>query len=251
VVAANLDVIFLITSANDEFNPRRIERYLSAVIGGGAQPVVVVNKIDLSDEPDRFLAQARGLMPGLEVFGTSALDGRGVAAFDPWLEQRLTLGFVGSSGVGKSSLLNRIAGEEVQATLVLRRDDTGRHTTTHRELFAVPGRQALIVDTPGMREFGIWATAGVSAVFGDVEGLLGRCRFRDCRHETEPGCALLDAIDAGELTASRLKAWRKLQRELHHLESRTHEAVDWRERRRRRRFARKVRRVQEEKRRMR
>jgi len=217
LVAANVDVVYVITAATGEHNPRRLERYLAAVRAGGAVPEIVLNKVDLVPDTAPFLA---AMPPGVRVHALSALHGAGVEQIE--LGGRRTYAFVGSSGVGKSTIVNRLLGAEQQSVRALARDDTGRHTTTHRELFAVPGRDAVIIDTPGMRELGMWSADGLDETFSEIAELAERCKFRDCGHDTEPGCAVTKAIAAGLLDESRLLAWRKLLREARRTQTRAH-----------------------------
>ncbi len=214
-VAANVDVVFVVTAVGGDINPRRMERYVAAVYEGGATPVLVVNKADLPYDPVALTSSLAGAAPGVDIVFVSALVDDAVPALSPWLVPRTTVALVGSSGVGKSTLTNRILGDEVQATGAQRAsDDRGRHTTTRRELLVSPSG-VLLIDTPGMRELGAWqADEGVASAFADIEALAQACRFRDCTHVTEAGCAVLDAIDGGGLEPSRLDAWRHLQREL-------------------------------------
>jgi ribosome biogenesis GTPase len=210
VIAANVDVVLVVTSANTDFNVRRLERYLTAVADSGARAVVVVNKIDLVDDATVY-AQA---LPEVAVTCVSAARGEGLDAVRAHLGAGVTVALVGSSGVGKSTLVNQLLGREVQTVRAIRADDDrGRHTTTHRQLIAFDG--GLLIDTPGMRELKPWiehdpaATSDTPEGFADVDALAARCRFRDCTHHREPGCAVRDA-----LPAERLEAWRKLTAEL-------------------------------------
>jgi ribosome biogenesis GTPase len=239
LVAANVDVVFVITAATGEHNPRRLERYLAAVHAGGAVPEIVLNKVDLVPDTAPYLA---AMPPGVRVHALSALHGGGLDSIE--LGGRRTYAFVGSSGVGKSTIVNRLLGADQQSVRSLARDDTGRHTTTHRELFAVPGRDAVIIDTPGMRELGMWSADGLDETFSEIAELAERCKFRDCVHETEPGCAVAEAIAAGALDESRLLAWRKLLREARRVEMQVH-----RRNAHERRFARAVRQKLRDKRR--
>jgi ribosome biogenesis GTPase len=226
-VAANLDVVFVVTDMADDFNPRRLERYLAAVHAGGATPVVVLNKSDLAlGNEGRFLRQ---LDPDWTVVMTSAVLDLGVDELRAHLGPGRTAGFVGSSGVGKSSLVNAVIGEAVQRVDHIAEDGRGRHTTTHRELRVLPDGGGVIIDTPGMRELALWDADGVDAVFADLVALADGCRFRDCAHETEPGCALLDAIERGEVDASRLRNWKKLQRQARRQAVRMDQALQRRE----------------------
>lgn len=215
VVAANVDSVFLVSGLDGDFNPRRIERYLASAWESGAEPVVVLNKADLADDVEARVAAVAALAPGAAVVALSALAGAGVDALARWLGAGRTVALIGSSGVGKSTLVNALLGAERQATGGVREHDSrGRHTTTHRELVPLPGG-ALLLDTPGMRELQLWGDeTGLDDAFPEVAALAAGCRFRDCRHEREPGCAVLGALERGELEAERFESWRKLQREL-------------------------------------
>jgi ribosome biogenesis GTPase / thiamine phosphate phosphatase len=215
VLAANVDVVLVVTAANLDFSAARIARYVALAWEGGAQPVVVLSKADLAPEPDALREQAEAAAPGAPVVLLSALADTGMDALRAHLAPGSTAVLVGSSGAGKSTLVNRLLGEARQAVRdVNADDDRGRHTTTARHLFALPDG-ALVIDTPGLREVGLWdAEGGVRAAFEDIENLAASCRFRDCAHETEPGCAVLRARDDGTLDAERLESWRKLLREL-------------------------------------
>jgi ribosome biogenesis GTPase len=215
VIAANIDVVFIVTSANAEFNPRRVERYVTAIWESGASPVLVINKTDLGGDVDALLDSLGQTGVGLPVARVSAIEQRGAEQLAPYLGPQATIALVGSSGVGKSTLANWLLGREAQDTAPIREHDTrGRHTTTHRELIALPAGGALI-DTPGMRELAMWSEAGdLSGAFADIEALSERCRFRDCQHGGEPGCALSQAIERGELDPERLEHYFKLQREI-------------------------------------
>lgn len=217
VVAANVDVALLVASLNANLNPRRLERYLATTHESGARPVIVLTKADLAEFLDEDVAEIEAIALGAPVLAISARTGQGLEALGEHLLPGRTAVLLGSSGAGKSTLLNVLAGEERMATREVRAaDDRGRHTTSHRELVLLPSG-ALILDTPGMRELGLWdADEGVSATFADIEALAAQCKFSDCRHGEEPGCAIQAAIDAGELDASRLWNYEKLQAELAH-----------------------------------
>ncbi|PZQ65791.1 MAG: ribosome small subunit-dependent GTPase A [Phenylobacterium zucineum] len=215
VVAANVDVAFLVTSLNADLNLRRLERYLATAYESGAEPVVVLTKADLSDDVAAAVAEVETIAFGAPVLAVSARSGLGLDVFAGWLSAGRTAVLLGSSGAGKSTLVNALSGGERMATAEIREDDArGRHTTTHRELVLLPSG-GLILDTPGMRELGLWeAEGGVSTAFEDVEALAAQCRFSDCSHHGEPGCAVRAAIDSGELPAGRLAAYEKLQAEM-------------------------------------
>jgi ribosome biogenesis GTPase / thiamine phosphate phosphatase len=220
-VAANVDVVFVVASAEREVNLRRIERYLAVVWASGGRPVVVLNKADLAADPTDQRAALAAVGRTVPCLFTSARDGSGVDDLRAELPAGATGAMVGPSGAGKSSLINRLLGDDRQTTAAVRLTDAkGRHTTTRRELFALPGGGCLI-DTPGMRELGLWdAGDGIEQTFGEVETLAAGCRFRDCRHQGEPGCAVLAAVASGALSAGRLDSFEKLRREEAFLERR-------------------------------
>lgn len=215
VVAANVDVAFLVASLNADLNPRRIERYLATAWDSGASPVVVLNKADLCGDADARKAEIEAVAIGVPVHVVSAVTGAGLAELTARFAPGQTAVLLGSSGAGKSSLVNALAGQSLMATQAIREDDArGRHTTTHRQLVLLPNGR-LVLDTPGMRELGLWdADAGVATTFADIEALADACRFRDCTHEAEPGCAVQCALADGTLDQGRWRSYRKLQREL-------------------------------------
>jgi len=233
VVAANVDTVFLMTGLDHDYSPRRIERYLAAAWESGADPVLLLNKADLDEELEEHVLEIEGIALGLPVHAVSARTGEGVEALLPYLGKGRTVSVLGSSGVGKSTLINRLLGSDVQRIGPVRAsDDTGRHTTTHRELFMLPGG-GLILDTPGMRELQLWeADEGLGAAFADVEELAAECRFSNCRHSGEPGCSVEAAVAGGELAPERLESWRKLQRELAQVRLRQDELARLREKQR-------------------
>ena len=210
-VAANMDVVFAVQSLNENFNVKRLERYLTLAWNSGAQPVVVLTKADLPGDHQAMVEAAYEVAGEAPVLALSAKTGQGMEQLDAYLKPRVTAAFLGSSGVGKSSLINALAGQEVMDTGGIREDDArGRHTTTHRQLLRLPSG-VLVIDTPGMRELGMWdAAEGLSAAFPDVERFLGQCRFHDCRHGQEPGCAIRGALERGELSPQRWKNYQQL-----------------------------------------
>lgn len=213
VLAANVDVVLVVISLEGEQNARRLERYLSVAWESGGQPVVVLTKADLRSDAEAVAAEvaATAFAP---VHAISARSGAGVDDLRAYLAGDRTLALVGPSGAGKSTLVNRLLGSERQSTRDLRKDGKGRHTTTHRELFLVPGG-GVVVDTPGLKELGLWSgdRMGTDEAFADIAELAAACRFNDCAHETEPGCAVLAAIVVGGLDPDRLESYRKLMRE--------------------------------------
>ena len=213
-VAANFDYVFIMQSLNMDFNPKRLERYLTLAWQSGATPVILLTKADLAEDYWAFLTQVERVAPGVNTHVVSAHTGYGLQRLNAYLQPGKTVVFLGSSGVGKSSLVNALAGEEMMAVNSIREDDSkGRHTTTHRQLIRLKNG-VMIIDTPGMRELGMWdISEGLGDAFTDVEQFLGKCRFSDCRHENEPGCAIRAAIAAGALDAERWESYQKLKAE--------------------------------------
>ncbi|HEX2195675.1 MAG TPA: ribosome small subunit-dependent GTPase A [Actinomycetota bacterium] len=218
VVATNVDVAFLVAAMNQDLNARRLERYITTAWSGGASPVILLTKPDLCDDVPGALAQVEAVAMGIPVHVVNGLTGEGIEEVRGYLAGNKTVALLGSSGAGKSTVLNHLAGNVVQKVQDIRHDGKGRHTTTVRHLFPVPGG-GLVLDTPGMRELQLWASAdeGVDQTFADVAVLAEGCRFADCTHEHEPGCAVIAALDDGRLPPERLTSYRKLQRELRHL----------------------------------
>ncbi len=218
VLAANVDIVLVATSLNRELNPRRVERYLATAWESGARPVVVLTKVDLARDPVEVAvaeAQLEEVAVGVPVVATSAISGQGIDAVRAFLAAGRTVALVGSSGVGKSTLANALLGERRLLVREIREDDArGRHTTVGRQLVALPDGEGLLLDTPGLRELGLWDDgAGLDLAFADVVAAAESCRFTDCRHEGEPGCAVRTALDDGLLGADRIEGWRKLARE--------------------------------------
>lgn len=233
VVAANVDVLFVVMAVDDDFSPRRLERYLLMAAESGAAPVVLLTKPDLADDLPARVAEAQAVAGGASVHVVSPMRGEGLDAVRTRLAPGVTGALVGSSGVGKTTIINQLAGGEPRRTREVRvADSKGRHTTTHRELILIPGA-GLIIDTPGMRELQLWdAGDGMRQTFDDVDALAENCRFADCRHRLEPGCAVKAAVDSGELAASRLASYLKLQDELAFLTRQQDERAQIEERRR-------------------
>lgn len=219
VVAANVDVVFVVASLADDLNLRLLERYLTLAWESGARPVILLTKADLVPDPDTLVAEVSGI-GDVAVHALSSRSGHGLDAVRSYLAPGITAALLGPSGVGKSTLVNTLAGEKLLATGSLRDDGSGRHTTTHRQLIILP-EGGLLVDNPGMRELHLWlADEGLDEAFEDIVELAGQCRFSDCRHEGEPGCEVKAALEDGRLDRARWESYRELQHELAELEKR-------------------------------
>lgn len=243
VIAANVDTVFLVTAFGQDLNPRRLERYLTAAWDSGATPVIVANKCDTAEDPAAEIALVEPVAMGVPIYAVSAISGEGLDALESELEPGKTVALLGSSGVGKSTLVNRFAGREVLATAETSVEGRGRHTTSHRELVPLPSG-ALLLDTPGMRELQLWADEEVlETTFSEISAIAANCRFADCAHEQEPGCAVRDALSDGTLSAERYESYRKLQRELRALEVRKDARLRSEARKERARFARAQRKI--------
>lgn len=242
VVAANIDTVFIVTGLDDNFNPARVERYLLLAWNSGANPVIILSKADLCEDLDACTGAIEAVAMGTPVHVTSAVDGDGLEQLRQYLRPGETVALLGSSGVGKSTIINALLGyERFQTGEVREADSKGRHTTTYRELCEVPGG-GLLMDTPGMREIQLWSDdEAFASGFEDIEALALACRFTDCQHESEPGCAIKAAIESGELTVARLDSYRKFQRELEHFASRQDPAVLAQKRAERRQLAKFIR----------
>jgi ribosome biogenesis GTPase len=218
IVAANIDTVFLVAGLDHDFNLRRIERYLVLAWESGATPVILLNKADLCDAVEERVLEVEEVAIAVPIVVLSAAQNQGLDALQPYLKAGQTSALLGSSGVGKSTLTNQLIGTAQQSVQPVRqRDSRGRHTTTHRELLLLPCGSC-IIDTPGMREIQIWSEgAGLEETFTDIEALAEQCRFRDCQHRQEPGCAVRQALEAGALDEQRLASFQKLQKELNYL----------------------------------
>jgi ribosome biogenesis GTPase / thiamine phosphate phosphatase len=241
VVAANVDVVFVVCGLDANYNVRRIERYLTLAWESGAQPIVLLTKADLCEDVEARVYAVESVAFGVPVHSVSAPRGDGVETVRAYVPHGKTAALLGSSGVGKSTLVNALVGEELLATQDVREDGRGRHTTSHRQLVSLP-EGGLVLDTPGMRELQLWdADSGFEAAFQDLETLAGQCRFTNCEHRREPDCAVRAALADGTLDVERLESWRKLQRELERLAQKQDGRARSESRKERARFARSMR----------
>lgn len=218
-VAANFDYVFIMQSLNFDFNLKRLERYVTLSWQSGAVPVVILTKADLVETCDEYVRAVEKMAAGIAVYAVSSQTGQGMEAVASYLQPGKTVVLLGSSGVGKSSFVNALAGEPLMAVNAIREDDSkGRHTTTHRQLIML-NSGVMVIDTPGMRQLGMWdVSEGLGEAFGDVEQFLGHCKFRDCKHQSEPGCGVKEAIASGALSQERWNSYCKLKAEARYLD---------------------------------
>ncbi len=227
VIAANLDTVFIVSGLDRDFNIRRIERYLTLVYNCGVNPVIILTKADLHQEPDCFVSEVEGVAFGVPVHLVSANDSHGLISLEAYISEGQTVTMVGSSGAGKSTLVNRLYGKIVQTTHVVSETlGKGRHTTTNRSLILMP-RGGMLIDNPGIREIGLWDDGGgLDAAFPEIESLAKTCRFHDCSHTCEPGCQVLDKVRSGTIRPDRLDNYQKMKRELAYLSDRQQKSAD-------------------------
>lgn len=220
IIAANFDYVFIFSSLNEDFNIKRLERYLAVAHQSGAEPVIILTKADLIENHSTMLQQTEQVAIGTKILVVSVKNGYGMQEAKAYLQPGKTIVCLGSSGVGKSSLINQLAGEEIMKVNTIRDDDDkGRHTTTHRQLILLKSG-TMIIDTPGMRELGLWsADSGLDEAFADVEAFLGQCKFNDCTHQNEPGCAVRAALRRGDLSRERWQRYLQLKEEVTYSEN--------------------------------
>lgn len=214
IVATNFDYVFIVTSLNQDFNIKKMERYLASAWQSGGTPIIVLTKSDLCDDYSNYEEELESVAIGVPIIAVSSYTGDGLSELKEYIKPKSTIVFLGSSGVGKSSLVNAIAGEDIMKVNEIRDDDSkGRHTTTHRQLIMLENG-TMIIDTPGMRELGLWDVGeGLSTAFSDIEEIASRCKFRDCSHNTEPKCEVRHALESGELSQERWENYIKLKKE--------------------------------------
>ncbi|MFC1726410.1 ribosome small subunit-dependent GTPase A [candidate division KSB1 bacterium] len=233
VIAANMDYVFIVQGLDGNFNLRRLERYLIIALQSGAEPVIILNKADLCENLKNYISNVKEIAPDIKIFAVSALKNEGIDKIKEFLNTGETAVFVGSSGVGKSTIINSILGEDKQETGEVReKDSRGRHVTSRREIILLPGG-GLVIDTPGMRELQLWSSdSGFEETFADIEVLAAGCHFSDCSHTEEIKCAVKEALEKGELSEKRLESYRKLQKELRFLRIKQDEELQIQERHR-------------------
>ena len=227
VIAANLDTVFIVSGLDRDFNPRRIERYLTLVYNCGLNPAIILTKADIHENPDLFVTELESVVFGVPIHLVSALDDTGLGSLEPYLSSGRTTTMVGSSGAGKSTLVNRLYGKTVQLTgSISTHVGKGRHTTTSRDLIMMP-QGGMVIDNPGIREIAFWEVdKGIESAFPEIEELGLGCRFTNCTHTHEPGCRVLGAVDEGKIPGDRLENYRKMKRELGYLSQRRNKSAD-------------------------
>ena len=247
IVAVNIDLVFTVQSLDDNFNLRRLERYLVMAYESKAEPAIILSKTDLCDHPEEKVAAVRAVVGHVPVYTVSSLTGEGIDSLKSCLHEGMTVAFIGSSGVGKSTIINKMLGQEIQKTAEVRMGDSkGRHTTNRRELILLP-QGGLMVDTPGMRELQVWnADDGLQDTFADIEEMGGTCYFADCRHTVEKKCAVIQAVEDGILSAKRYGNFIKLQKEMDYLETKQKKSAFLEQKKRNKQFGRELKRMKKD-----